>query len=88
MRAGEKLKTWRVGRGLSQSRAAEIADVRQGTWSDWESGKKTPHAHQIAKIEVMTDGEVSARCWTDLSTKEIARIEEAVRASAKTGTDD
>jgi DNA-binding XRE family transcriptional regulator len=41
-RFGENLAFWRKRRNLSQKQAAHRLGVAKSTWSQWESGKRTP----------------------------------------------
>lgn len=53
-RAREKLRAWREARGLSQTQAAALVDVWQGSWSAWESGRKRPSIEQLLALEALT----------------------------------
>lgn len=53
-RGSEKVKAWRQACGLSQKAAAKRAEVSQGTWCDWEVGRKRPAIEQIVKLSTMT----------------------------------
>lgn len=53
-RGAAKLKGWRLECGLTQVAAAERADVSQGTWHGWESGRKRPAIEQIVKLAEIT----------------------------------
>jgi DNA-binding XRE family transcriptional regulator len=62
--AAVQLKTWRTEVAkLSQGGAAELFDVRQPTYSDWENGRKTPRTVLALKIAAMTEGAVPIESW-------------------------
>lgn len=54
--AGQRLRTWRESRGLSQTAAAALIPVCQPTWSDWEADRKKPHIEHGLRIEQLTRG--------------------------------
>lgn len=47
---GEKLKELRLSHGYTQSEVAMAADIRQQTYSAYESGKRTPSPVPLYKI--------------------------------------
>lgn len=59
------LKAWRTAKGFSQEAAAEKVGVHQNTWSDWESGQKTPTTPRAIKLAVLTDGDCPVESWAD-----------------------
>lgn len=63
MRAPELLRDWRKAAGISQSEAAELIDVRQPTWSDYEQGRKVPRTILAVKIAALTGGAVPVESW-------------------------
>jgi transcriptional regulator with XRE-family HTH domain len=58
MTAGERLRAWRTGEGLSQAQAGLAVGVGQNTWSDWEHDRKKPHVERAIAIERATRGKV------------------------------
>lgn len=80
------LKAWRTEKGLSQEAAAEKVPVHQNTWSDWESGQKTPTAHRVIKLAVVTEGACPVDAWAeDDETRDALRA--LMRAAATTDAD-
>lgn len=61
---------WRKDRRLSQRDAAILAGVSgknpARTWNRWELGERQPPIRVVARIEVESEGRVSARAWADL----------------------
>lgn len=60
---GDRLKTWRKSRGLSQTDAGAKVEVSAATWCDWESHKKTPRGVHRDAIEVLTG--IPGSAWND-----------------------
>lgn len=63
-----KLKAWRKAEGISQEEAATRVKVHQNTWSDWESGNKTPRTDTALEIDVLTKGACPIESWADDAT--------------------
>lgn len=59
------LKRWRQSEGLSQEDAAEKVGVHQNTWSDWETGQKTPTTPRAIRLAVITEGACPIEAWAD-----------------------
>lgn len=57
----EALGVWRKKHGLTQHAAGKRLGVSQATWSDWESGKKTPSLKLALRITSMTG--VKVKLW-------------------------
>jgi transcriptional regulator with XRE-family HTH domain len=61
---------WRKQAGLSQESAAKLVGVSgknpARTWQRWEIGEREPPVSVIAKIETLSDGNVSARDWLEV----------------------
>lgn len=51
--AGVKLRAWRDREGLTQTAAAERAEVAQSHWSRWEQGKAVPTDAAFARLVVL-----------------------------------
>lgn len=62
-RAGALLKRWREKKGLSQTAAARILDMKQGVLSSYESGEKMPSVVRALEIAKKTRGEVPVETW-------------------------
>jgi transcriptional regulator with XRE-family HTH domain len=65
MDAPTLLRQWREGRGLSQHDAGLLVNVHQNSWSDWESGKKTPRTEAALRLHVLTEGACPVDAWAD-----------------------
>lgn len=65
-RGAERLRAWRIGRGLSQSEAAWQIDVRQATWCGWESDdvRRGPNRDLAIRLEALTEGAVPIESWS------------------------
>jgi transcriptional regulator with XRE-family HTH domain len=63
MLAGDLLRAWRDGRGLSQQEAAELLGVSQASVSDYERGVKSPDVDRALRIAETTDGSVPVESW-------------------------
>lgn len=61
--ASRLLKEWRQGAGKTQGEVAGALPVRQATWSEYESGRKTPRTTVALKIAELTDGAVPVTAW-------------------------
>jgi len=57
-RYGAALRRWREARGLMQADCAERAGVTQQTWSDYETGRRTPSLAALARLHRATRGAV------------------------------
>lgn len=88
MTVGERLRAWREAEGLSQVVAAEMADVRQATWSDWENDRKKPQIEQAVAIQRITKGVIGVELWGESEEEHRARIDRVTAARAtRTGTE-
>lgn len=58
-----RLKEWRDAAGLTQAAAAKRSGVRQATWCEVETGRRTPHLAFAIRLESLTDGEVRIEHW-------------------------
>ena len=47
---GQKLKTLRKGRGLTQEQAAEALGITRATVSNYEVGRRAPHISELKRI--------------------------------------
>lgn len=56
MSASKKMKAWRDSRGLTQQQAANLAEVSQTAWSEYEWGHKSPKVEQAIRISKATEG--------------------------------
>jgi transcriptional regulator with XRE-family HTH domain len=48
------LKFWRLVRGFTQKEAADKVGVEQGTYCDYENGRKKPHPRHYEGLAEMT----------------------------------
>ena len=63
---------------------AKQLGVSHPTWSDWESGKKTPDLDNALKIELLTNGAVPLEEWGYVREAEDARKVFAARLAVAT----
>lgn len=47
---GQKLKTLRKGRGLTQEQAADALGITRATVSNYEVGRRAPHISELKRI--------------------------------------
>lgn len=47
---GQKLKTLRKGRKLTQEKAAELLGITRATVSNYEVGRRSPHISELKRI--------------------------------------
>ena len=47
---GQKLKTLRKGRKLTQEQAAEMLNITRATVSNYEVGRRSPHISELKRI--------------------------------------
>lgn len=73
MTGPEKLRAWRDRTGLSQSKAARLLGVAQGTWSAWEDGRKRPELEFLLELEKATRREVKLADWVLSADERAAR---------------
>lgn len=62
--ASDQLQKWRKAKSLNQTAAAELFDVSQPTYSEYECGRKVPRTAKAFEIEEKTEGAVPASSWT------------------------
>jgi transcriptional regulator with XRE-family HTH domain len=55
-RARDRLRAWRESKKLTQTDAAKLVGILQGSWAAWESGLKRPGIEQLVKLEELTKG--------------------------------
>jgi transcriptional regulator with XRE-family HTH domain len=61
--AARLLRVWRKRAGKTQGQAADLLQVRQATWSEYESGRKTPRTTGALKLAEITEGAVPIEQW-------------------------
>lgn len=61
--ASRLMQEWRKNAGKTQGEAADAISVRQPTWSEYESGRKTPRTTTALKIAELTEGAVPVTAW-------------------------
>lgn len=82
---GDRLKAWREGRELSQTKAGEMVEVSAPTWCDWEQGGKTPKAKYRKALEMLTG--ISESDWSDDEERALLdRVRERVGGTDATAT--
>lgn len=57
--AGQRLRAWRLAKGLSQRAAARSLKCSQPAWVDWETDKKLPGIANALALEELTEGAVT-----------------------------
>jgi transcriptional regulator with XRE-family HTH domain len=67
-RAGELLRGWRLGKGLTQTDAARRLKISQACLSDYERGMKSPDVVRALEIARRTRGAVPVGSWADAAT--------------------
>lgn len=65
----DRLRTWRVARGLTQREAADRAHMQQAAWSLIESGHRLPTLAQAVEIKRLTGIRESAWPRTSRSNR-------------------
>lgn len=65
-RPESKLRTWRIGAGLSVVEAAARVKVSRQTWHGWERGATIPPVSLMQRIFDLTGGAVTANDFYDL----------------------
>ena len=83
--AAKQLKDWRVGRGMSQTEAAKHFEVSQASYSEYETGRKTPRTVKAVEIEGKSGGAVELSAWAKEAPPDEAQAQEPA-ATAPTGT--
>ena len=63
MTAGEKLRTWRLSKGLSQEAAGRLFATSQARWCRLEAGSSLPGANEALRIDRGTGGAVPVEAW-------------------------
>lgn len=73
-------KEWRTGRGWSQAKAA--AALGYGgrnparVWHRWETGEGEPPLSVVVRVEILSDGQVTAASWFAVRQAYLARSRE------------
>lgn len=65
--AAAELKTWRKSLSLNQTAAAKVIGVSQPTYSEYETGRKTPRTVKAIEIQEKTGGKVSVAAWGEFA---------------------
>jgi transcriptional regulator with XRE-family HTH domain len=68
---GERLKAWRLGRGLDQAGAAREFGVRRATYGRWERDQKRPAMPYIPRVIELVG--LPALLSRDYGTKRLGR---------------
>lgn len=63
MTAGADLKAWRDELDLSQSQAADLLEISQSTYCDYENNKKMAATDVALRIQQRTGGRVPVSSW-------------------------
>lgn len=85
MTIGERLRAWRVERGLSQKDAASLAGFTQGAWCQYENDEVLPRVQQAVAIAKLTEGDAN-----EVTVEMVAEAEKArdvSRRERRSGTD-
>ena len=53
MKFSERLRELRTEKGISQGEFARLLDVKQGTVSGWEIGRREPSLEMVRKIAIV-----------------------------------
>ena len=61
MGVGDRLREWREAAGKTQKECADAVGVRQGTWCEYEKGRRVPRTSHAFAIETLTEGKITAR---------------------------
>ena len=62
----EELKAWRQKRGLTQAEAAELFQVTETSYANWETGRKAPRGLARTRVrEVIAEG--SGQAYRELA---------------------
>jgi transcriptional regulator with XRE-family HTH domain len=76
-RARDRLRAWRESKDLTQTDAAKLLGIWQGTWSAWEKGWKRPSIEMLVRIEALTKGSrhrVRVEDWVETKPERDERI--------------
>lgn len=66
---GPALREIRMAKGRSVSSCAEEVDVSQGTWSNWEAGRRRATPENVQRItEVLLIQDVRSILWPSTTT--------------------
>ena len=74
---GQKLRAWRLKKGLSVYEVAKKVGVTPSAISNWESGIRHPHRRFWKKLITLTNGEITI---DDFFTAETEESEETTPA--------
>lgn len=73
-------KQWRLDRGWSQAKAATSLGYGgknpARVWHRWETGEGEPPLSVVVRIEIMSDGQVTAASWLAVRQAYLARNRE------------
>lgn len=68
--AARLLRVWRKRSGRTQGQAAALLPVRQATWSEYETGRKTPRTTGALKLADITGDAVPIGQWGVFESEE------------------
>lgn len=82
-KGGTLLRQWREAKNITQTAACAKIGVRCATWSEWESGHRSPGRDLAILVEDLTKGAVPHGAWAEepevvaAVERNIARIAES-----------
>lgn len=59
MEIGKKLREYRYRNNYSQQKVAELLDISQSTYCDWESDRSFPKAENLSKVAKLYDVDIN-----------------------------
>ncbi|WP_265426796.1 helix-turn-helix domain-containing protein [Chryseobacterium sp. YIM B08800] len=59
MEIGKKLREYRYRNNYSQQKVAELLDISQSTYCDWESDRSFPKAENLSKVAKLYDIDIN-----------------------------
>lgn len=73
MTLGEKLKTYRTSKGLSQEKVSELLNVSRQAVTKWESGQTTPSSDNIIALAKLYDVSLDELVGMDAQVEKITQ---------------
>ncbi len=82
MHVKHRLVAWRIGQGLSQRKAAELAKISQAAWQSYEDDQSNacPGVNAALTIQEITGGQIPVTEWRAL---DVAKAVRKARSAAK-----
>lgn len=66
------LKSWRQGRGLGVTEAADMVPCTRQTWHSWEAGRSIPPKDMMARVVAITEGAVTPNDFYPIGERQAA----------------